>query len=96
MCAGFLAEARHSLQEYGGSRFLDLSQFEPRVMFEAMAADRLDALVRFPVPVSSRLSIAQQILRKYHQQRNAELAAAAVATNVGPAPAQQAKAPPHP
>ncbi|MGT2453123.1 mechanosensitive ion channel family protein [Cupriavidus basilensis] len=94
VCAPFLAEARHSLQEYGGSRFLDLSQFEPRVMFEAMAADRLDVLVRFPVPVNSRLSIAQQILRKYHQQRNAELAAAAARPESAPAaaPAHQGKA----
>ncbi|MGO4325809.1 mechanosensitive ion channel family protein [Cupriavidus sp. 2TAF22] len=79
VCAPFLAEARHSLQEYGGSRFLDLSQFEPRVLFEAVAADKLDALVRFPVPVASRLSVGQQILRQYHRQRGEAAAAAAAA-----------------
>ncbi|MDF3838734.1 mechanosensitive ion channel family protein [Cupriavidus basilensis] len=88
VCAPFLDEARHSLQEYGGTRFLDLSQFEPRVMFEAMAADRLDVLVRFPVPVASRLSVGQQILRRYHLQRIAEAAAQAASGAAGASPQQ--------
>ncbi|WP_454727446.1 MULTISPECIES: mechanosensitive ion channel family protein [Cupriavidus] len=75
VCAPFLAEARHSLQEYGGSRFMDLSQFEPRVLFEPVAADKLDALVRFPVPVASRMTVGQQILRRYLRQRSETLAA---------------------
>ncbi|WP_420995768.1 mechanosensitive ion channel family protein [Cupriavidus sp. 30B13] len=76
VCAPFLAEASLSLQEYGGSRFLDLSQFEPRVLFEAVGADKLDALVRFPAPVASRMTVGQQILRRYYRLRSEAAAAA--------------------
>jgi hypothetical protein len=49
-------------------RFVDLSQFEPRVLFEPVDVGRYDAIVRFPVPVSARLPVAQQIVRGYYRQ----------------------------
>jgi hypothetical protein len=61
-------EAGRTLQRYGDMRFVDLSQFEPRVMFEPVDVNRFDAIVRFPVPVSARLPVAQQIVRGYYRQ----------------------------
>jgi len=67
-CEGFMDEAGRTLRRYGDMRFVDLSQFEPRVMFEPIDVNRFDAIVRFPVPVSARLPVAQQIVRGYYQQ----------------------------
>jgi len=66
-CEGFMEEAGRTLRRYGDMRFVDLSQFEPRVMFEPVDVNRFDAIVRFPVPVSARLPVAQQIVRGYYQ-----------------------------
>ncbi|WP_254600020.1 mechanosensitive ion channel family protein [Cupriavidus gilardii] len=68
-CAPFLEAAGQSLRRYGDTRFLDLSQFAPRVMFEPVGTDRLDAIVRFPAPVGGRLAVAQQIIRHFYRQR---------------------------
>jgi len=68
-CEGFMEEAGRTLRRYGDMRFVDLSQFEPRVIFEPFDVDRFDAVVRFPVPVSARLAVAQQIVRGYYRQR---------------------------
>lgn len=65
-CAPFLEAAGKSLRRYGDTRFLDLSQFEPRVMFEPAEANRLDVIVRYPAPVGARLPVAQQIIRRFH------------------------------
>jgi small-conductance mechanosensitive channel len=67
-CEGFMDEAGRTLRRYGDMRFVDLSQFEPRVMFEPVDVNRFDAIVRFPVPVSARLPVAQQIVRGYYRQ----------------------------
>nr|WP_315595161.1 mechanosensitive ion channel family protein [uncultured Cupriavidus sp.] len=76
-CEGFMEEAGRTLRRYGDMRFVDLSQFEPRVMFEPFDVNRYDAIVRFPVPVSSRLSVAQQIVRGYYRERAAHKLAVA-------------------
>ncbi len=68
-CEPFLEAAGQSLRRYGDTRFLDLSQFAPRVMFEPVGTDRLDAIVRFPAPVGGRLPVAQQIIRRFYRQR---------------------------
>lgn len=68
-CEPFLEAAGQSLRRYGDTRFLDLSQFAPRVMFEPVGTDRLDAIVRFPAPVGARLPVAQQIIRRFYRQR---------------------------
>ncbi len=68
-CEPFLEAAGQSLRRYGDTRFLDLSQFAPRVMFEPVGTDRLDAIVRFPAPVGGRLPAAQQIIRRFYRQR---------------------------
>lgn len=67
-CAPFLEAAGHSLRRYGDTRFLDLSQFEPRVMFEPAQANRMDAIVRFPAPVGGRLPVAQEIIRRFYRE----------------------------
>ncbi|MGY8526794.1 mechanosensitive ion channel family protein [Paracidovorax citrulli] len=74
-CEPFLEDAGQSLRRYGDTRFLDLSQFAPRVMFESVAVDRLDAIVRFPSPVNGRLAVAQQIIRRFQRMRAADAAA---------------------
>jgi small-conductance mechanosensitive channel len=66
-CEPFMEEAGRTLRRYGDMRFVDLSQFEPRVLFEPVDAERVDAIVRFPVPVSARLPVAQQIVRGYYR-----------------------------
>ncbi|MCA7083810.1 mechanosensitive ion channel family protein [Cupriavidus sp. DB3] len=68
-CEPFLEAAGQSLRRYGDTRFLELSQFAPRVMFEPVGTDRLDAIVRFPAPVGGRLPVAQQIIRRFYRQR---------------------------
>lgn len=68
-CEGFMEEAGRTLRRYGDMRFVDLSQFEPRVIFEPFDVARFDAVVRFPVPVSARLAVAQQIVRGYYRER---------------------------
>lgn len=73
-CEPFMEEAGRTLRRYGDMRFVDLSQFEPRVLFEPVDAERVDAIVRFPVPVSARLPVAQQILRGYYRELAQELA----------------------
>lgn len=71
-CEPFLEAAGQSLRRYGDTRFLDLSQFAPRVMFEPTGTDRLDAIVRFPAPVGGRLPVAQQIIRHFYRLRATE------------------------
>lgn len=68
-CEGFMEEAGRTLRRYGDMRFVDLSQFEPRVIFEPFDVTRFDAVVRFPVPVGGRLAVAQQIVRGYYRER---------------------------
>ncbi|MCA3185503.1 MULTISPECIES: mechanosensitive ion channel family protein [unclassified Cupriavidus] len=82
-CEGFMEEAGRTLRRYGDMRFVDLSQFEPRVIFEPFDVTRFDAVVRFPVPVSARLAVAQQIVRGYYRER----------TQARPADASDALAP---
>lgn len=67
-CAAFMDEAGRELRRYGDMRFVDLSQFEPRVVFDPVDAARYDALVRFPVPIGSRLPVAQKIVRAYYRR----------------------------
>lgn len=69
VCEPFLEEAGRSLRHHGDMRFVDLWQFEPRVLFEPAAAGRLDVIVCFPAPVSLRLPVAQYIIRQFHQPR---------------------------
>ncbi|WP_454766988.1 mechanosensitive ion channel domain-containing protein [Cupriavidus campinensis] len=68
-CEPFMEEAGRTLRRYGDMRFVDLSQFEPRVLFEPVDAGRVDAIVRFPVPLGARLPVAQQIVRGYYRDR---------------------------
>jgi len=75
-CADFLEEAGRSLRYHGDMRFLDLSQFEPRVLFEPADAGRLDAVLRFPAPVGGRVRVAQQIIRAFHRPEAAAAAGA--------------------
>ncbi|TXI88887.1 MULTISPECIES: mechanosensitive ion channel domain-containing protein [unclassified Cupriavidus] len=78
-CAPFMDEAGRELRRYGDMRFVDLSQFEPRVIFDPIDATRFDAVVRFPVPISSRLPIAQKIVRAYYRlQAEATVAPAVI------------------
>lgn len=71
-CEPFLEAAGQSLLRYGNTRFLDLSQFAPRVMFEPNGTEQLDAIVRFPAPVNGRLAVAQQIIRHFYRLRAAQ------------------------
>lgn len=66
-CEAFMQEAGQTLRRYGDMRFVDLSQFEPRVLFEPADAGRMVAIVRFPAPVSARLPVGQQIIRGYYR-----------------------------
>jgi len=75
-CADFLEEAGRSLRYHGEMRFLDLSQFEPRVLFEPAEAGRLDAVLRFPAPVGGRVRVAQEIIRAFHRPETAAAAEA--------------------
>ncbi len=70
-CESFMQEAGQTLRRYGDMRFVDLSQFEPRVLFEPAEAGRLDAIVRYPAPLPGRLAVAQQIIRGYYRQQAA-------------------------
>jgi len=85
-CADFLEEAGRSLRYHGEMRFLDLSQFEPRVLFEPADAGRLDAVLRFPAPVGGRVRVAQEIIRAFHRP---ESVAAAGADAVPTVPKEQ-------
>ncbi|WP_083384378.1 MULTISPECIES: mechanosensitive ion channel family protein [Cupriavidus] len=66
-CADFLEEAGRSLRHHGDMHFVDLSQFEPRVLFEPAGPGRMDALLRFPAPVIGRVRVAQHIIRAFHR-----------------------------
>lgn len=73
-CEPFLEAAGQSLQRYGNTRFLDLSQFAPRVMFEPAGTDRLDVIVRFPAPSGGRVAVSQQIIRHFYRLQAAQAA----------------------
>lgn len=68
-CEPFLEEAGRSLRHHGDMRFVDFSQFEPKVLFEPAEAGRLDVIVRYPAPLASRLPVAQHIIRQFHKPR---------------------------
>jgi len=68
-CEPFLEEAGRSLQRHGDMRFVDLSQVEPKVLFEPAEAGQLRVIVRYPAPLNSRVPVAQHIIRQFHKPR---------------------------
>lgn len=60
----FLAEARRHMERVGAARGLKAFSVEPRITLQVADPDRLNLVLRFPVPARERGRVEQAILRR--------------------------------
>ena len=67
-CAGYIEVARRHIERIGDREGLDTPSAEPRVSLKLDAPDRVDLIVRVPVPVRQKSGIEQQIVRRFMER----------------------------
>lgn len=64
-CAPFIDEARAQIERQGKEQGLDTPTVDPKVSLRVPEPGRLDLLLRFPAPTSTRGRVEQAILRRF-------------------------------
>lgn len=70
-CKPHLEDARKSIDRYAEKRFMDKITVNPRVIPSIPEPDRIDLVVRIPVPTGMEGRLQRMIIRKYLQSRQA-------------------------
>jgi small-conductance mechanosensitive channel len=65
ICASYLEEARHSMQQLALKHSLDAPSADPRISVQISEPERINLVLRIPIQARRRGRIEQEISRKY-------------------------------
>jgi small-conductance mechanosensitive channel len=65
ICASYLEEARHSMQQLALKHSLDAPSADPRISVQISEPERINLVLRIPIQARKRGRVEQEISRKY-------------------------------